>query len=99
VVTGRGKRSTRRGHGITRNTALRFLQALLPVRLANNNEGLVIARRQEVLKLMHVVQKDGKTFDPVTFSWALVSPTSARTRVSSFQESQEKAGLCYLPNS
>ena len=58
VAVGRGNNSEHKHHPQTRTAVLHFLQQLVSVRLAAKNDGLVVVKRQDMLKLFGILRRE-----------------------------------------
>lgn len=67
IIVGKGKSSAQRHQGYVRDAVLHFLQHLVPVKLAANNDGLVCVRRQDILKLFGMLSERQPEFEAVSF--------------------------------
>lgn len=68
VVVGKGNNSAFRHNGHVRDAVLHFLQHLVPVKLAANNDGLVSVRRGDMLKFFDRLRHQQPEFDAARFT-------------------------------
>ena len=68
VVVGKGSNSAQRYQGHVRPAVLHFLQQLMPVRLATNNEGLVAVKRHDMLKFFGIMRRKRNPMEVANFA-------------------------------
>lgn len=67
AAVGRGNKSEHKHHCQTRAAVLHMLQHLMPVRLAAKNDGLVVVKRQDILRFFGILRRQQDPFQITNF--------------------------------
>ena len=73
-MTGRGNRSQVRNKSPVRDCTLTLLQQLVTVRVARNNDGLLVVEPQHLERLLRHMARKGRSFSIQDMNEHLVAP-------------------------